>query len=223
MKRIDERAVTQAAEVAWNAQPALRAEFSTLASLVAYQLALARGATEPWRGSAGVVTGFPMLGHGLVGLRLSMPADIGMRAQITLSGLDRGVIEGHASVVGRINRKGFKIAPGAFKAAATTAPLPMLWAHDWARPIGRWDTLREDARGLFARGVLNLQVEAGRTAFEHLRHQDVTGLSIGFGVPPGAAVERDGVMTLSQVELFEISVVAVPADAHARVATVQGE
>jgi hypothetical protein len=48
--------------------------------------------------------------------------------------------------------------------------------------IGRWVEVREDERGLFVVGQLNLQTEAGKEAFAHLQARDIGGLSIGFQV-----------------------------------------
>jgi len=45
----------------------------------------------------------------------------------------------------------------------------MLWAHMQEQPIGRWHTVREDAKGLYVEGTMNLRTEKGRDAFEHVR------------------------------------------------------
>lgn len=214
--KVDEQGLARAAQIQWDTRPEIRAEFGSFEVFAAYEKASARGAAKVFHGRVISASAPPRI-DALDAIKLYMPAQASMPAQITLSGIGQGVIEGYASVVGVINRKNFKIAPGAFRDVASKVPLPILWAHDWRQPIGRWDVLREDARGLFARGTLNMNVDAGRTAYEHLQHQDVTGLSIGFGLPPGSVKEIDGVMTVSLVDLHEISVVAVPADDLARV------
>ena len=56
----------------------------------------------------------------------------------------------------------------------------MLWQHDPARPIGVWDEVREDARGLFVRGWLRSRCgRRERAAAEG--GGAIDGLSIGTG------------------------------------------
>lgn len=139
-----------------------------------------------------------------------------------------GLIEGYASVFGGIDSYGDSIAPGAFKASiakhqsAGTSPV-MLWSHKSDMPIGRWTDLAEDSRGLRAAGRLNLKTSAGRDAYEHLRAGDLNGLSIGYLVPQGGKSYRDGVTLLKNIDLHEVSVVAVPADAAARISAVKSQ
>jgi HK97 family phage prohead protease len=134
-----------------------------------------------------------------------------------------GEITGYGSVFGTVDSYGDIIVPGAFSrtiaehAAAGTMPV-MLWAHDPAEPIGRWVDMREDATGLWMAGKLNLDSAAGKEAYSHLRAGDVSGLSIGFRVfPDGLEFDHDGHAVLSAIKLFEVSVVALPANPAARV------
>jgi HK97 family phage prohead protease len=155
------------------------------------------------------------------GLRL-LPAITIKRAS------QNGELAGYASTFnGDPDAYGDVVAPGAFSRtiaehqAAKTAPL-MLWSHNIDVPIGRWTSMKEDARGLFVEGRINLETTAGRDAYEHLRAGDVNGLSIGFRTYPGGRTyNNDGTATLTAVKLFEISVVGLPANAGARVECVK--
>ena len=91
-----------------------------------------------------------------------------------------GEFSGYASTYGGLpDSYGDVIAAGAYSEtlkahkAAGTMPV-MLWAHDQARPIGRWLEMKEDAKGLFVRGQCNLNTTAGRDAHEHIKAGDVT-------------------------------------------------
>lgn len=137
-----------------------------------------------------------------------------------------GVVEGYASVFGGVDSYGDTVVPGAYAdslrkhRADKTAP-PMLWAHGMAHPVGKWEAMSEDSRGLHVRGRVNLKTQAGADAFEHLRAGDVTGLSIGWTEVPGGSEYTNGVRLLKAVELREVSLVTVPADSAARVTTVK--
>ncbi|MDB6060519.1 MAG: 32, APCd [Verrucomicrobiaceae bacterium] len=138
----------------------------------------------------------------------------------------QGRIDGYASVFGGVDSYGDTIAPGAYAQslaayrASGNAPA-MLWSHQMDAPIGRWLALKEDARGLRVEGQLNLKTDAGVQAFEHLRAGDISGLSIGFRVAKGGSETVNGVNVLTEIDLMEISVVALPADSGARVTSVK--
>lgn len=133
---------------------------------------------------------------------------------------ERGLIEGYGSTFnGEPDMHGDVIAPGAFAKALALRLPAMLWAHDMSRPIGRWTHAEEDVRGLRLRGQLNLDTDAGREAHAHVKAGDVSGLSIGFLTPPGGALidQRSGVRRLTEIDLYEVSPVAVPANQRARI------
>jgi hypothetical protein len=141
----------------------------------------------------------------------------------------QGLVTGYASVFNGVDSYGDCILPGAFSAtlakhrAAGTSPA-MLWAHQQSEPIGRWLALAEDSRGLRVEGQLNLKTSAGQDAFEHLRAGDVNGLSIGYRVPRNGSEQRDdGVTLLKALDLYEVSVVALPADGAARISAVKAQ
>ena len=72
---------------------------------------------------------------------------------------DGTTIEGYASLFGDQDRGGDIVAPGAYGAslarlAGEGRKVKMLWQHDPAQPIGIWDEVREDARGLWVKGRL---------------------------------------------------------------------
>lgn len=141
---------------------------------------------------------------------------------------ETGEIVGYASLFGGDpDSYGDIIAPGAFSKSLADKKVrgetpAMLWAHDQSAPIGRWTTFGEDSRGLFVRGVLNLQTERGRQAHAHVKAGDVNGLSIGYRTPPGSVqFHNNGTQTLNEIDLFEVSVVAIPAKREARITGVK--
>ena len=131
-----------------------------------------------------------------------------------------GRIEGYASWFGLADQGGDVVAPGAFarslaelKAAGRSVKL--LWQHDPAQPIGVWDLVREDERGLRVRGRLLPEVARGAEALALLRAGAVDGLSIGYRAVK--AVRRpEGGRLLQEVELWEVSLVTFPMLPEAR-------
>ena len=68
-----------------------------------------------------------------------------------------GAFEGYASLFGREDLGRDVVVRGAFSdslAMRGARGIRMLFQHDPGQPIGVWDEIREDAKGLFARGRL---------------------------------------------------------------------
>jgi len=99
--------------------------------------------------------------------------------------------------------------------------VPMLFQHDPSEPVGIWLELREDHRGLYARGRLIPEVARARELLSLLRAGAVDGLSIGFRTVKGNIDPRTRVRRLVAVDLWEISIVTFPLLAGARVRAVK--
>ncbi|OIQ64520.1 caudovirus prohead protease [mine drainage metagenome] len=92
----------------------------------------------------------------------------------------------------------------------------MLWQHDPTQPIGIWDEVREDAVGLYVKGRLLPEVAKGREAVALIGAGAIEGLSIGYRT---VAAEKDakGQRLLSELDLWEVSLVTFPMLPQARV------
>ncbi|MBF9029768.1 HK97 family phage prohead protease [Rhodobacterales bacterium HKCCE3408] len=133
-----------------------------------------------------------------------------------------GIVEGVASPFGSTpDSYGDVVARGAFSKSIESRRPVFLWAHDPSRIVGKWEHLEERADGLHVRGRINLKTETGREAFEHLKAGDVDGLSIGFNAKRATVDRQTGHRTLTEIDLREISLVAMPAAETARVSSVK--
>jgi HK97 family phage prohead protease len=133
-------------------------------------------------------------------------------------------VVGYASLFGEIDQARDMVMRGAFSAtlaARTVQRIPMLFQHDPAEPVGVWLELREDHRGLYARGRLIPEVTRGRELLSLLRAGAIDGLSIGFRTVKGNIDPRTRVRRLLAVDLWEISIVTFPLLAGARVRAVK--
>lgn len=128
------------------------------------------------------------------------------------------VIEGYASLFGTKDQGGDVVARGAYASSleASRHGVKMLWQHDPARPIGVWDIVREDARGLYVKGRILAEVQDGREALALLEAGAIDGLSIGYRTVR-ADKAADGGRRLLELDLWEVSVVTFPMQPEARV------
>lgn len=135
-----------------------------------------------------------------------------------------GTVEGYASLFGEIDQARDMVMAGAFAATLrqrTVRRIPMLFQHDPAEPVGVWLELREDSKGLYARGRLIPEVARGRELLSLLRAGAIDGLSIGFRTVRGRIDPKTRVRRLLAVDLWEISIVTFPLLAGARVRAVK--
>ncbi len=135
-----------------------------------------------------------------------------------------GIIEGYASLFGAIDQARDMVMPGAFRLTLQQRGLrkiPMLFQHDPSEPIGVWLELREDMRGLWARGKLIPDVARARELLALLQAGAVDGLSIGYRTRHGAIDPKTRIRRLHQVDLWEISLVTFPLLDGARVEAVK--
>jgi uncharacterized protein len=139
---------------------------------------------------------------------------------------DEGVIEGYGATFNGVDRGGDKVLPGAFVTSLVEAKrvgrtVKMLWQHDPGQPIGVWEDLAEDAKGLWAKGRLVLDVPKAREAHVLLKAGALGGLSMGYRT---VTADMDGaVRVIKAVELYEISPVTFPMDDRAKITAVKGE
>jgi len=97
--------------------------------------------------------------------------------------------------------------------------MPVLYQHEMKQPIGGFTEMREDNTGLFVEGYIDLDTELGRTAFSGLVKGYATGLSIGFRTKRSRYVGN--VREILEIDLFEGSIVAFPANEGATVTDVK--
>ena len=138
----------------------------------------------------------------------------------------KGTFEGYASLFDREDLGRDIVAKGAFRETLKHRGLSgvkMLFQHDPNQPIGVWEVLHEDARGLFARGRLMTEVAKAREILSLMRAGAIDGLSIGFRAIKGVRDKRTGIRRLQKIDLWEISVVTFPMLPEARVGSVKSQ
>ncbi|EBA03690.1 phage prohead protease, HK97 family protein [Rhodobacterales bacterium HTCC2150] len=134
---------------------------------------------------------------------------------------DGTLIEGYASLFGATDQGGDVVEAGAYAASlksliATGRRVKMLWQHDPAQPIGVWDEVREDSKGLYVKGRLLVDVDKGREAAALIGAGAIDGLSIGYRTLK-ATKDTKGRRLLAELELWEVSLVTFPMLPTARI------
>lgn len=139
---------------------------------------------------------------------------------------DDGTFEGYGSIFGNVDSDGEKVLPGAFVESLAMhrregSRVRMLWNHNAIEPIGVWDDLAEDAKGLWGKGQLVLEVQRAREIHALMKRGGIGGLSIGYRE---LDTDQEGaVRLLKKLELYEISPVSFPSNRRARIEAVKSE
>ena len=132
-------------------------------------------------------------------------------------------ISGYASVFAKPDLSGDRVMRGAFAASLLTLggrPLPMLFGHETVEPIGIWDRVFEDGKGLFVSGrIFTGTARADRIA-RLVTQGALSGLSIGYRVRRNRARVPTG-RDLIELDLWEVSIVAFPMLRDARLTVTQ--
>lgn len=130
-----------------------------------------------------------------------------------LEGAGRVRFAGYAAVFGRVDRGGDVVRAGAFAASlARGGAVPLLWQHRPGAVIGAIEALREDGHGLRVVALVTHPTAAALVARGAL-----TGLSFGYRVRRSRGARPRELLAL---DLIEVSLVAAPMQALARVVAV---
>lgn len=156
-----------------------------------------------------------------------------IRKSLSLSDCDlkfaeaEGGFSGYGSVFGVVDAVSDLIMPGAYaEVLHSGAPVDVYVNHGWLRgelPVGRWNGLKEDPRGLSGAADLMMKMPTAANAYWAMKGGLVNGLSVAI-IPDRKSTERraDGVRVIHRVAaLKEISIVTDPANGEARVTEVK--
>lgn len=165
----------------------------------------------------------------MLGLRWPLgPPGLGVRMSLETLGFSdwewkaagddepEGTVVGYGSVFNNVDQGRDIVLPGAF-AGSVASKIKMLWQHDPRQPIGVWDELTEDDKGLRLKGRLALKTRLGAEAHELLKMGAIDGLSIGYamGRKDFDFSGEGGARRIKSLQLREVSLVTFPMNTRA--------
>lgn len=142
---------------------------------------------------------------------------------------DDGSFSGYASVFDVVDSYSDVVKKGAFVASIErlkekNRKLPILWMHDPSKPIGTFTKLIEDEYGLYVEGQLLVDdVAQAKEAYALLKAEAISGMSIGYYLKKYESDKDEGIWNLTEIDLFETSLVTFPANDQARVIDVKSK
>jgi HK97 family phage prohead protease len=140
---------------------------------------------------------------------------------------ENGTFQGYGSIFGNKDLGNDIIVEGAFAKSIGrkgAKSVKLLYQHKSDEPIGVFDEIIEDKRGLKVKGRLAMGTQRGREVHELMKMGALDGLSIGYRVDPKGVEygDKGKIRYIKSVDLMEISAVTFPMNPKARVEAVKG-
>jgi HK97 family phage prohead protease len=133
-----------------------------------------------------------------------------------------GVFEGYGSVFGVVDSYNDIVVKGAFEDSLKEYGMPkLLLQHSTWMVGGKWLEAREDEKGLWLKGQLNLEVQSAREVYALMKQGAINGLSIGYRTVEETINRETGENIIKKVRLYEVSIVTFPANEAATVTGVK--
>lgn len=142
--------------------------------------------------------------------------DFEYRSAGLLRSADEGIVEAYLTKWGTVDAYRSTFKRGAFAdsfSARGPAGIRFMWNHEVL--AGKLLSCREDDAGPFVRCQCNLSTDAGKRAWEHVKHGDVTAFSFGFLCQDDGTV--DGIREIRKVDVMECGPVVFEANPQAKI------
>lgn len=141
--------------------------------------------------------------------------------------LDFVTLEGLASTFGNIDRAGDIIEKGAFKKTIKLMKsgervVRLLNQHRMDQPIGIVDSLKETDEGLLMIARMPRENSMVKDMVPLLKMKALNDFSIGFNITESENLDN-GNRIIKEVDLWEVSVVTIPANEKAKITSVKKE
>jgi HK97 family phage prohead protease len=122
-------------------------------------------------------------------------------------------VSGYVAVFNNVDLTGDLIQKGAFeKSLRSGRKVKFLFNHDAGRPLGIAKTLKEDSRGLFGQFKIS-KTRLGEEVRELLKDGALDSFSFGYTVRDSEY--KGDVRLLREIDIFEASLVSIPANSDA--------
>ena len=124
--------------------------------------------------------------------------------------------EGFASTFGNTDLDDDIIDRGAFSKSLARRKPKLLWQHSMDEPLGVFDSIDERDAGLFVKATMPREdtFVSGRV-MPQIKIGSIDSMSIGFRIIEATFNRDTELRTIHEVELFEISLVSIPANPQA--------
>jgi len=127
--------------------------------------------------------------------------------------------EGYLSTFGNKDLGGDVCQAGCFRETLKERKPKLLWQHNWDEPVGIFEEIYEDEKGLFVKGKMPMDDRlVSERIVPQMKIGSVDSMSIGYRTKVSRYDEQTDTRYLEKVELYEGSLVTIPMNPLANVA-----
>lgn len=141
-----------------------------------------------------------------------------LKLQIKSDNNNDGIVSGYAATYNNTDSVNDVFYGGAFSEIKRS--IKMLLEHRTDQLIGVWNDIKEDQQGLFVEGKISTKTSYGGNAYELAKDGVLTDLSVGY-IAKDYSWDDKGIRHIKKADLFEVSLVAFPANEMARIISVK--
>lgn len=137
---------------------------------------------------------------------------------VNIDGTPYFTFKGYGSTFDNMDLDGDVACKGCFTKSLKEHKPALLWQHDQRQPIGVFDVVREDEKGLYIEARLPMEdtLVSGRV-IPQIKAGSITSMSIGFNTVDSKFDTTKGCNYLLELKLWEISLVTIPANPQATI------
>ena len=125
------------------------------------------------------------------------------------------IIAGYASAFNNIDKSDHIIKKEAIECEKFPDSVPILFQHDFKRPLGTLLNAKTNQYGLYIEATFDLDNQLQREVYEMIKSRKVEGMSVGLEVVESEYVR--GILVIKKAKLVEISLTSHPVNEFCKI------
>lgn len=130
---------------------------------------------------------------------------------------------GYGAVFDNIDLGNDRIKQGAFATSLKEMMPKLCYQHDMAQPLGKFTEIREDAYGLFVKGIMPKENSQCKDIAALIKCGAIDSMSIGYSTIKSAYDSETDIRDLVELKLYEVSFVTLPMNPKAKLTAFKSE
>jgi len=125
------------------------------------------------------------------------------------------IIAGYASTFNNIDKSNHVVLPTALSTKDFTKGIPILFQHNFNKPLGALLHAKADSKGLYVEAAIMLNTQLQQNVFNSIRDNKVRGMSVGLKIE--SSKMEMGVLNIKKAKLLEISLTSNPVNSFCHI------
>lgn len=137
------------------------------------------------------------------------------RQFIKSSNDEHAIIAGYASTFNRVDKSKHIVTSSTFSHETLNKKIPILFQHNFKKPLGVVLNARIDSHGLYVEACLELSNQMQRDVFNLVQEGEIHSMSVGMKIIKSSF--KNGILIIHKAKLVEISLTANPVNVFCKI------